>query len=258
MNRSIKPESLIFLITLASSGVLMIVIGTLFSLGGKPFPANLFGTLGAAILGASASLLMARYFEPSQMNQLLQMIAESHENSLTRDDRQVQPFRLKFHGYLRSHGTSGEPVWRYRIFDFTRAHTPGHLHAIVSVPQADGSAKLFAYDGFVCGQHLLLVGRATVGAEPFVVHVFPNGCTLEGSLITGLAFVRSFDTAQLVAPTVLSTVALTNQSTPGEVNEKAARELTELWEAQFLKHNSINFATSVSAKMPERADSRRG
>ncbi len=246
MKRSIKPESLIFLFSLASSGVLLIVIGTLFGPTGKQFLVTLFVTLGASVMGASVSLLMARYFEPSQLNQLLQTITESHDNSLTRDDRQVQPFRLKYHGYLRSHGINGEPVWRYRIFDFTQALTPGHLHAIVSVPQAAHTAKLFAYDGFVCGQHLVLVGRGVVGAEPFVVHVFPNGCTMEGTLITGLAFVRSFDSSQLVAPTMLSTVALTGQTSPGEVDVDGARHLTALWKGQFLKHNSLNFSGALS------------
>ncbi len=241
MKTSIKPESLIFLTTLASAGVLLIVIGTLFTLTGLAFFVSLFVTLGAAVLGTSVSLLMARYFEPSQINQLLQTIAESQEGSLTRDDRQIQPFRIKYHGYLKSHGINGEAVWRYRVFDFTQAHTPGHLHAVVPVPQLGGTIKLFVYDGFVCGQHLILVGRATVGAEPFVIHVFPNGCTLEGSLITGLSFVRSFDSAQLVTSTMLSNIPLTGQNSPGEVEEDDARRLDELWKLQFLKHNTFNF-----------------
>src|SRR5258708_2648531 len=111
MERSVKPQSLIFLSTLAAVGVLLIGGSALLAVEDKPLLSTLSATLGAAILGAASSLLLARFFEPSQVDQILKLIAEASQCSLARDDHKVSPFRQKYYGYLKSHTPEGEGVW---------------------------------------------------------------------------------------------------------------------------------------------------
>jgi hypothetical protein len=244
IQNSLKPASMAFLIILSVVGILTIVVGAFFAYTNHVFWMNAFAALGASILGASLSLLMARVFEPSQMTQVLSLIASSRSSSLIYDDERVVGFRRCYHGYLRSQ-SDGAPVWRYRIFDFTRSHTPGHLHAIVDVPLPGGGVQLFIYNGYVCDDHLLLIGHPKDGAEPPVIHVFPQGCAIEGTTIVGLAFVRCFDGVQLVAPSILSTVPLTKQSLPGAVDPTDAATLIKIWEGTFMRNNTFNIDTTA-------------
>ncbi len=245
VRKSLKPESLTFLTILGVVGILTIAVGAFFAYTNHVFWMNAFAALGASILGAALSLFMARVFEPSQVAQLLSLIATSRSSSLIHDDARVEGFRRCYHGYLRSQ-SDGSPVWRYRIFDFTRAHTPGHLHALVDVPLPGGAAQVFVYSGYVCDDHLLLIGHPKSGAEPPVIHVFPHGCAIEGSTIVGLAFVRCFDGVQLVAPTILSTVPLTGQSSPGPVSAASAAALLKIWDEKFRRNNMFNVDTTAS------------
>lgn len=239
MTKPIKSESVAFLTVLGILGVLLTVVGALLAVRDHLFMSNFCVTIGAAILGAAFSLFMARVFEPSQMAQLLSLIATSRSGSLLYDDRRLEPFREKYHGYIRSF-SDGRPTWRYRIFDFSKAHTPGHLHAAVDVVLPAGTVKQFHYDGYVCEQHLLLIGRPKMGSEPPIVHVFPNGCDLQLNEIAGLAFVKSFDGVQLVAPSLLSSMPLAGLTQPGAVPEENGIELLRIWERHFLSSNKLN------------------
>lgn len=244
----IDPKSGVFLVTLGLVGIAVIVIGALISIIGETYLVDKFvpfgkasavyltnasAALGAAIFGSAISLLLARYFEPSELRHLIDLIATSQACPLTRDESAVEPFRLRYHGYLRSHSATGEPIWRYRVFDFSRSRTPGHLHGVVNVPLPEGGSKDFVYDGFVCGEHILLVGNAVAGAEPCVIHVFPNGCLGNTRYIAGLCFVLTFSGKQLVAPTILSQDRLVPRRDAGELSADDGVALMNRWKKGF-------------------------
>src|SRR5450432_2880574 len=185
MTKHLKPESAAFLITLAAAGVLLTIVGAFFSEGPHIFWTNFFTALGAAIMGAAFSLLIARIFEPSPINEIFRVMSTMKNSPLIVDDARVRPRRQKYHGYILSHAL-GKKQWKYRVFDFTKDIRPGYLHARVDVwvptesnknqksrgsvrnpPEATSDAEhkagighqVYSYDGYLCDPyHLLLVG----------------------------------------------------------------------------------------------------
>ncbi|MGA3007833.1 MAG: hypothetical protein ABSE59_08080, partial [Opitutaceae bacterium] len=228
MSKQIKPESLTFLVTLAVVGVLLTVVGALLSWAAEVFWSNVFAALGAAIIGTAFSLLMARVFEPSPMNEIYRLLSITKNFPLITDDAKVRPHRLKYHGYLFSHAL-GQPQWKYRIFDFTEDRRPGYLHAKVDVwvptesnqdkeypghsrPSSDQAQdkthgdyrpghQVYWYDGYLCDPyHLLLVGKLDpeIGTEPDVIQIFPFGLKTQGNVMAGLAILETSDNKHIV------------------------------------------------------------
>lgn len=269
MTKQPEAPSVAFLVTLAIVGVLLTTVGAVFQ--NLVFWTYVFASLGAAIIGAALSLLMARVFEPSPMNEIYHLMSIASNSPLMTDDQKVRPHRLRYHGYLLSHAM-GKQQWKYRVFDFTRDRRPGYLHARVDVwvppetdqdrthpgrPRASGDKlddgtdaegrsgdQVYLYDGYLCDPyHLLLVGRLDpeMGAEPDVIHVFPFGLHEQGNVMAGLAFLETSDKKRIVTPTILSKARQTSETEFGPVeNSNEEAQLMKLWQRHFLGHFKIN------------------
>jgi hypothetical protein len=265
--KKVKPESLAFLVALSVVGILLTVAGALFD-SHQVFWITVFTSLGAAIIGTAFSLLMARVFEPSPMNEIYQLLSIDRHSPLVIHDEKVRPRRIKYHGYLLSHAF-GKPQWKYRIFDFSRDPRPGYLHAKVDVwvpredaapPQAgaghrkvggeephDPHQKYF-YDGFLCDPyHLLLVGRLDpeLGAEPDVIHVFPFALKDQLGVMAGLAFLETSDDKHVVTPTILSKERQTSETEFGPVVDPLEQaKLLKLWRKHFQAEVTDNVSSA--------------
>jgi hypothetical protein len=267
MAKQFKPESVAFLIALVVVGILLMAVGAFLAVQGHAFWMNAFLAFGAAVMGAALSLLMARVFEPSAMNEIFHLMSVTKNSPLIADDEKVRSRRLKYHGYLFSHAM-GRPQWKYRVFDFTKERRPGYLHARVDVwvptepneckdgamqPGTDASDtdgemrncnQVYLYDGFLCDPyHLLLVGRldSELGSEPDVIQVFPFGLKSQSNMMFGLAFLETSDNKHVVTPTILSKVRLTNETEFGPVKEpNEEAKLMKLWQQHFLDDFKIN------------------
>lgn len=234
-----------FLVLLAGLGLSFTVIGILLQ-SSSTIGFNILTSLGGTAFGSAIGMMFARIFEPSQMGALLQVLTEANRSSLlcTNSDR-LNRFRVKMHGYLRSRDEQGNPRWRYRIFDFSLSRTPGHLHTIVSAHDRHGRIRKFIYDGYICGNNLILVGQPEiVDSEQHIVHVFPDGLILLKPYICGFCFVDTFDQSSIIAPTILSTEKLTAQMNPGEVPPDEQAALSDRW-YELRKREELNFNPQV-------------
>lgn len=237
----LKPQNAAFLVLLAVAGVSITGIGVLLKDSSPTFFA-LFTTVGGTAFGSAIGISFTRIFEPSQMDSLLKVLAESNRSSVlaTAEDRYAD-FRKPMHGYLRSRDVDGQAIWRYRLFDFGVSRTPGHLHTVVDVPRPDGKIRKFIYDGYICGHHLILIGQPVIaGSEEHVIHVFPDALTNQAGTVSGLCFVDSFDNSRLVTPTILSDKQLTSQAAPGPVTDDQFK-LQTTWKSQLAQRRELNF-----------------
>jgi hypothetical protein len=236
----LNPQSATVLILVAFIGLLFTLVGITFE---NRLVYNLFTALGGTFFGSALGLSFVRIFEPSQIGALLNVLAEANRSSLLRvDESRYAPFRTRMHGYLRSRDEKGAPVWRYRQFDFGASRTPGHLHAVVDVPRPDTKIRQFIYDGYICGDHLVLVGQpAIVGSEQHVVHVFPDATTIQHGTVCGFCFVDSFDNSRLLTPSILSEAPLTSQEKAGQVPSSEHFRLNDIWHSHIGQHRQLNF-----------------
>jgi hypothetical protein len=240
--KGLSPQSAAFLIVLAVLGVTFTTVGIL--LKKNPLAANLFISLGGSALGSALSIVFVRIFEPSQLSTLVNVLTESNRSSiLATDEKHYSHLRKRLHGYLRSHNEDGTSVWRYRVFDFGASFTPGHLHAVVEVPRPNGRLRKFIYDGYICGDNLVLIGQPMeTGSEQHVVHVFPDALkSLQVGTISGICFVDSYDNTKLLTPTILSDGPLTSQTAPGSASETEAATLSGIWKRQMGNARHLNF-----------------
>lgn len=267
MTKQVKPESVAFLVILAIVGLLLTIVGAFFTIGDHVFWMNVFAALGAAIIGAALSLLMARVFDPSPMNEIYHIMSVIKNCPLITDDEKVRPRRLKYHGYMLSHAL-GKLQWKYRVFDFTKDRRPGYLHANVDVwvptesnqdkkypgrshasndkfdDETRSGHQVYIYDGYLCDPyHLLLVGHLDpeMGSEPEVIQVFPFGLKAQGNVMAGLAFLETSDNKHVVTPTILSRVRQTSETDFGPVEDPNEQtKLLKLWQQHFLNDFKIN------------------
>jgi hypothetical protein len=227
---------------LALAGLLLTFLGILLRTQ-VPFLFNFFTCLGGTAFGSALGISFARIFEPSQIGNLLNVLAEANRSSiLSAGEDRCAYFRKLMHGYLRSRDDRGRPVWRYRIFDFSVSRTPGHLHTVIDVFRPDGKERKFIYDGYLCGDHLVLIGQpAILGSEQHVVHVFPDALKVQTRSVSGFCFVDSFDNSRLVTPTILSDIKLTSQTVPGQVPAGEEHKLNDEWKSQLGQSRQLNF-----------------
>jgi hypothetical protein len=233
--KGLSPQSAAFLIVLALLGATLTASGLALR-SSASFASNLFISLGGSALGSALSISFVRIFEPSQLRTLIEQSAEANRSSILSTGEEKYAFlRKRMHGYLRSRNADGSCVWRYRIFDFSASYTPGHLHAVVDVPSSQGRVRKFIYDGYVCGDHLVLIGQPMEAAtEQHVVHMFPDAIkSVQYSTVSGLCFVDSYDGKKLVTPSVLSDEALTTQKVAGPVPEAEAAVIYDRWKNQM-------------------------
>jgi hypothetical protein len=241
--KGLNPQSAAFLVVLAVLGGTLITLGVVLETS-LQFLSRLLISLGGSALGGALSISFVRIFEPSQLGTLVNVFSECNRSSiLGTEEKHYSNLRKRLHGYLRSHNEDGTCVWRYRIFDFGAALTPGHLHAVVEVPWPSGEPRKFIYDGYLCGDHLALIGQpAKAGSEQHVVHVFPDALkNLQRGFISGLCFVDSYDNAKLITPTLLSEVPLITQAAAGPVAETDAVTLAARWKSQLGASRELNF-----------------
>lgn len=244
--KGLNPQSAAFLIVLAALGVTFTTLGVLLPKGS--LASNLFISLGGSALGSALSISFVRIFEPSQLSTLVNVLTQSNRSSiLATDEKHYTHLRKRLHGYLRSHNEDGTCVWRYRVFDFGASFTPGHLHAVVEVPRPNGKVRKFIYDGYICGDNLVLIGQPMeTGSEQHVVHVFPDALkSLQGGSISGICLVDSYDNAKLLTATILSDDPLTSQTAPGSVSETEAAALSGRWKRQLGNTRQLNFDPSA-------------
>jgi len=244
--KGLNRQSAAFLIVLAALGVTFTTLGILIKK--NPLASSLFISLGGSALGSALSITFIRIFEPSQLSTLVNVLTQSNRSSiLAADEKHYTHLRKRLHGYLRSHNEDGTCVWRYRVFDFGASFTPGHLHAVVEVPRPNGKVREFIYDGYICGDNLVLIGQPMeAGTEQHVVHVFPDALkTLQGGTISGICFVDSYDNAKLLTPTIFSDEPLTGQTKPGSVSETEAADLYDRWKRRLGQTRQLNFDPSA-------------
>jgi hypothetical protein len=240
--KGLNPQSAAFLIILAVLGAVIIILGLTLRIG-APFASSLLLSLGGSALGGALSITFGRIFEPSQLRTLIDTCAESNRSSLLAAGEEKYAFlRKRMHSYLRSRNVDGSCVWRYRIFDFSASFTPGHLHTVVEVPHSKGKTRKFIYDGYVCGDHLVLIGQPMEpGTEQHVVHVFPDAIkNVQHGWIAGICFVDSYDGKKLITPTLLSDDAVTTQTVVGAASEADALTIYDRWKTQ-MGDRQLNF-----------------
>jgi hypothetical protein len=242
--KGLSPQSAAILVVLAALGVVFTTLGIVLDVR-VPFASRLFISLGGSALGGALSISFVRIFEPSQLGSLVKILAGS--SVVSTEERHFSQFRKRLHGYLRSHNEDGTCVWRYRVFDFSTSSIPGHLHTLVTVPRPNGKARGFIYDGYICGDHLLLIGQPVeTGSEQHVVHVFPDALkTMQSGLISGICFVDSYDKTKLLTPTILAEDALTTQTECGPVSDQDAATLARRWNSQMGNIRELNFDPAV-------------
>lgn len=243
MASRISSQGAAFLIVLAGLGIALSSLGLVLR-DREPIWSAFSLSLGGSCLAVSLSITFIRVFEPSKLGELINLVAEVNRSSiLSADEKRYVSFRKRFHGYLRSRSDDGHDVWRYRIFDFGASVIPGQLHAVVDVPRSVGGTRKFIYDGYICGDHLILIGQPMqVGSESHVIHIFPDAMTsLQRPAISGFCFVDSYDGRSLVTPTILSEEPLTSENEPGTVSESEADTLKVKWRSLLGDKRQLNF-----------------
>lgn len=240
--KGLSPQGAAFLVILAALGATLTIAG--LALRDKSyFLSSVLVSLGGSALGSALSISFVRIFEPSQLKTLIETSAQANRSSLLAGGEDKYAFlRRRMHGYLRSRNGDGSSVWRYRIFDFSTSYTPGHLHAVIDVPNSKGKVRKFIYDGYVCGDHLVLIGQPMEpGTEQHVVHVFPDAVkNVPQGYVCGICFVDSYDGKKLLTPTMLAEDALTAQRSPGPVPEADVLEIYGRWKRQ-MSDRQLNF-----------------
>jgi len=273
VSKGLNPQSTSFLVMLGVAGLICTVLG--LALREHSFPATFCTSLGGTAFGSALGMWFGRVFEAphkEQTDEVVKALAEANRNSSQMEDLlstlkeasrysilathegRYDHFRKRLHGYLRSRDEQGGAVWRYRVFDFSVSRTPGHLHTVIEVIRPDRQIRKFVYDGYICGDHLMLVGQpAIVGSEQHAVHVFPDAVKSQRESVSGLCFVDSFDGSRLVTPSILSEQPLTTQTTAGQVPAQEEAALNKHWKLQLAQTRQLNFdPASFLATVPAR------
>ncbi len=233
IERYIKRQSVSFLILAILAGLLMILVGVLLR-PVSPMTYEIVLPFGSSILGVAIGMAFGSLFDATHLHQIKTLLHNTLQSSIYSADDVLDFYRRPMHHYFRT-VTDGVAVWRYRVYNFDLIETPGKLTCAISVDRPSGQGTVvYRIEGFVSAQRLILVQRASAGAEPPIVQVFPHGGDQFRTKFAGTSLLKSWDGDDLIVPSLLSQTPLTSVPVPvGSVPEAENARLYGEWQKNF-------------------------
>jgi len=221
-----------YFLLLILTGILMVAWGTTIS---TAFPSQLLIALGAAIVGASLSLLFGSISD----YQIPKILAESLDPDFTSDESTIQPYRQKYHLY-RVTEINEKPVWKHSVFDFSHYAGNGKLIAQETTFSPEGEACLYRVQAGMRDERLIIFIKALTGKEPTAVCIFPSFGKDYKKRNCGLHIHENWDGKEQINPCILTLVPIREWIEDKNIPIEIEKELMQIWNKGITDFSNLN------------------
>lgn len=221
-----------YFLLLISTGMLMIAWGTAIS---TKFPSQLLIALGAAIVGASLSLLFGSLSD----YQIPKILAESLNPDFTSDESTIQPYRQKYHLY-RVTEINEKPVWKYSTLDFSHYAGNGKLTAKEMNISPENINSYYEIQAGMRDEKLLMFEKATTGKESTYVYIFPSFGKDYKKRNCGLHIHENWDGKEQINPCILTSIPIRGWKKDENIPIEIEKELMRIWNKGITDLSNLN------------------
>lgn len=241
-SRTRRRADVIVWLTL-SLGLVTTALGVAFAVAAPEKPssisnqvvATVIGSLGAGVVGAALSIMIANLADRDGREDLIANLSQMLGARFTSDDSELSLLRTDWHHY---HVTTvrGRYVWRYISYRADRWLTaPGSLHYHHRVTDGEGHKYEFFSEVGIRGSHLVLLANGShgeIGAQAseifplFLIHGYrPHH--------GGIGTYRTWDNRNIIGKTIMSRDVLTPADDDGAIPDGYFTRLDAVWESDF-------------------------
>lgn len=197
--------------------------------------AAVIGSLGAGVVGAALSILIANLADRDGRDDITRLLAHMLGARFTSDDSELSLLRTNWHHY---HITTvdGRYVWRYVQYRSDRWSTVvGSLRYHHRVTDGQSHAYEFDSEVGIRGSHLLILSNGSHGelgaqaTEIFPLFLIHGYRPRHG----GIGTYRTWDNRNIIGKTILSRDLLAPADDDGAIADSHFAQLDGIWDADF-------------------------
>lgn len=205
---------------------------------------DVFSSMGGAILGASASILIASvlsYSELGEIHQALSRLAGAvvSRSGMTSDVALVQQLKDEWYCYTVSQ-REGQVLWKVVKYKFSIDDITGEIKFVGRFKDNVGKTRHWNYTGMRRDERFIVVGKSDVDPQAScVLQIFPYLGNITQAYYSGITFHRTWDGVHSISPSIISREPIENFKTDNQASEELSNRLDELWELGFRSRNEL-------------------
>lgn len=205
---------------------------------------DFLSSMGGAILGASASMLIASVLSYSEMGEIHQALsrlagAVVSRNKMTSDVDLVQQLRDQWYCYTVSK-RKGLTLWKVVKYNFSVDDITGEIKFVGRFKDNVGKTRLWNYTGMRRDERFIIIGKSDDDPQAScILQVFPYLGNITQTYYSGITFHRTWDGVHSISPTIISREPIKNFKNDNEASEELSDALDKLWESGFRSRNEL-------------------